>query len=126
MSQGDADFRREDLKRGMRQALDQTLDDRVERYLEVAHQGIVPNHHFAAASSECIDLYRDGYALSAVMVSQAVAEGIWRVVLERNEVQADRDRPALAATLVERGILSTECGEALAESGEAFGTTSIT
>jgi hypothetical protein len=42
----------------------------------VAHQGIVPNHHFAAASSECIDLYRDGYALSAVMVSQAVAEGI--------------------------------------------------
>ena len=67
-------FRREDLKRGMREVLEQTLEDRVERYLEVAHQGIIPNHHFAAASSECIDLYRDGYSLSAVMVSQAVTE----------------------------------------------------
>src|SRR5437016_2483704 len=25
------------------------------------HQGIVPNHHFAAASSECVNLFRDRY-----------------------------------------------------------------
>src|SRR5687767_15915510 len=80
MSQFDENFRREDLQRGMREVFDQTLKERVERYLEVAHQGIIPNHHFAAASSECIDLYRDGYSLSAVMVSQAVTEGIWRFV----------------------------------------------
>ena len=39
-----------------------------------AHHGIIPDHHFAKASTECIGLYRDGYLLSAVMVSQAVAE----------------------------------------------------
>ena len=54
------------------------------------------------------------------MVSQAVTEGIWRFVLERNQVQADRDRPAVAATLVERGILSTECAEALGRIWRSF------
>ena len=126
MAESSEIWRREDLKTGMRQVLEQTIEERVERYLEVAHQGIIPNHHFAAASSECIDLYRDGYSLSAVMVSQAVTEGIWRLVLERNQVQADRDRPTLATTLVERGILSAECAEASAGSGEAFEMTSIT
>jgi hypothetical protein len=113
-------LRREGLKRDLRAILEQTLDERLERYLEVAHQGIIPNHHFAAASSECIDLYRDGYSLSAVMVSQAVTEGIWRFVLERNQIQADRDRPAVAATLVERRILSTECAEAFGRIWRSF------
>lgn len=120
MSQPDENFRREDLRKGMRVVLEQTIEDRVERYLEVAHQGIIPNHHFAAASSECIDLYRDGYALSAVMVSQAVAEGVWRFVLDRNQVQADRDRPALAATLVERKIISAECADAFSRIWRSF------
>lgn len=69
-------WRREELRKEMRGDLVQSIEARVERNLEVAHQGIIPNHHFAAASSECIDLYRDGYALSAVMVSQAVTEGV--------------------------------------------------
>jgi hypothetical protein len=120
MGQVDASFRREDLKKGMRQVFDQTLDERVDRYLEVEHQGIIPNHHFAAASSECIDLYRDGYSLSAVMVSQAVAEGIWRFVLERNQIQADRDRAVLAAALVEGKILSGQCAEAFGRIWRSF------
>jgi hypothetical protein len=57
---------------------------------------------------------------SAVMVSQAVTEGIWRLVLERNQVQADRDRPPLASTLVERRILSAECAEALGRIWRSF------
>jgi hypothetical protein len=112
--------REDDLRRGMREDLERTLDERVARYVEVAHQGIVPNHHFAAASSECIDVYRDGHLLSAVMVSQAVTEGIWRFVLERNEIQSDRDRPALAATLVERKILSNDCAEAFGRIWRSF------
>ena len=62
-----------DLKSEMRADLEQTIEIRVERYLEVEHQGVIPNHHFAAASSECINLYRDGYLLSAVMVSQSAS-----------------------------------------------------
>ena len=120
MAEPDDVFRREDLKRGMRDILEQTIDARVERYLEVAHQGIIPNHHFAEASSECIDLYRDGYSLSAVMVSQSVAEGIWRFVLERNGTESDRDRQAIAAALVEGKIISTECAEAFGRIWRSF------
>ena len=100
--------RSEDLKRRMRAALEQTIEDRVERHLEVAYQGVIPNHHFAAASSECINLYRDGYLLSAVMVSQSVAEGVWRFVLERNQIQPGGDRPAVAAALVEQKIIGLD------------------
>ena len=112
--------RSEELKKGMREALEQTIEIRVERYLEVAHQGIIPNHHFGAASSECIELYRDGYLLSAVMVSQSVAEGIWRLVLERNQIQPDVDRPAVAAALVERKIISTEGAAAFGRIWRSF------
>ena len=110
-----------DLKSEMRAALKQTIEIRVERYLEVEHQGVIPNHHFAAASSECINLYRDGYLLSAVMVSQSVTEGIWKFVLERNQIQPKKlkagvgkkmERPAVAAVLVKQKIISTECAEA--------------
>ena len=89
--------------------------------MEVEHQGVIPNHHFAAASSECINLYRDGYLLSAVMVSQSVTEGIWKFVLERNQIQPKKleagvgkkmKRPAVAAVLVKQKIISTECAEA--------------
>ena len=112
--------RSEDLKRRMRAALEQTIEIRVERYLEVAHQGFIPDHHFAAAASECIYLYRDGYLLSAVMVSQAVAEGIWRFVLERNQIQPGVDRPAVAAALVEQKIISTKCAEAFGRIWHSF------
>ena len=120
MAEADETVRRDDLKRGMRENLEQSLDARVERYVEVAHQGIIPNHHFAAASSESIDLYRDGYFLSAVMVSQSVTEGIWRFVLERNQVQTDRDRSVLAASLVQQKILSPECAEAFGRIWRSF------
>jgi hypothetical protein len=120
MTEPDEIFRREDLKREIREILEQTIDARVERYLEVAHQGIIPNHHFAKASSECIDLYRDDYLLSTVMVSQSVAEGVWHFVLERNGTQPDRDRPAIAAALVERRIISSECAEAFGRIWRSF------
>ncbi len=120
MSQEDDKIRRDHLKRDLREILDQTLDARIERYLEVQQQGIIPIHYFAAASSECVDLYRDGYLLSAVMVSQAVAEGIWRFVLERNNLSPGRERPEMANLLIERGIISQDCAEAFTRIWRSF------
>src|SRR5438876_7212154 len=111
---------REFLKRELRETLEGTLDARVDRFLEVRHQGIVPNHHFAAASSECVNLFRDGYFLSAVMVSQAVTEGIWRFVLERNQLQPERDRQQQAQALVERGLISRGCADAFGRIWRSF------
>jgi hypothetical protein len=115
------DFRRQETRRGLVAEFEQTLDNRVNRYLEVQHAGIVANHHFAAASSECIDLYRDGHFLSAVMVSQAVTEGIWRFVLERNnEPTNGRQLNVLIALLVERKTLTQDCADALARIWDSF------
>ena len=58
-----------------------------------------------------LPVYRDGHLISAVMMSQAVAEGIWRFVLERNQIQPKKlkvgggkkkNRPTIAAVLVKR------------------------
>ena len=121
--------RREDLKKSMRAALEQTIEIRVDRYLEVAHQGFIGDHHFAEASSECLNLYRDGYMFSTVMVSQAVAEGIWRFVLERNQIQPKKlkvrggkkkNRKTIAAELVKQNIITTECAEAFCRILDSF------
>ncbi len=120
MTTPDEALRRDELRKGMREELEQSIEARLDRYLEVAHQGIVPNHHFAPASSECIDLYRDGYELSAVMVSQAVTEGMWRFVLERNDVAYDRDREGQAAALVTSGTISADCATAFGRIWQSF------
>ncbi len=106
--------RRHEISSGLRTRLDATIQERVDRYLEVSHQGIIPSHHFAGASAQCIHLYTDGYFLSAVMVTQAVAEGIRRFIVERNGITLDNkiDGPACVALLVEKGIISSECADA--------------
>lgn len=105
-------IRRHHLQRGLRDMFEQTVDARVDRYLEVGHQGIIPNHHFAAASSECVDLYRDGYFLSAVMVAQAVNEGIFKFVLERNSIPQPGTLSETVSTLVAKDIVSQACADA--------------
>ncbi len=53
-----------------------SIEERTDRYLEIEHQGIIGDHYFATASSECIYLYRDGYFIATVMMSHAINEGI--------------------------------------------------
>ena len=43
---------------------DQTREMRVDRLLEIDKQGIIGDHHFARASSECIDLYSNGHFIA--------------------------------------------------------------
>lgn len=62
-----------------------TLNERIERYLELDFTKITPNEHFASISAECIRLYRDGYFFACIALCQAVAEAIVRLICERNE-----------------------------------------
>ncbi len=97
-----------------------TIDQRVERYLEIDHKEIIGNHHFAGASSECIRLYCDGYLISSVMVSQAVNEGIVRFIAERNNIalHPDHDKSKtkniseLIDELEQKNIITNACAEA--------------
>jgi hypothetical protein len=94
------------------------IDEKIDRYLEIEHQGIIGGHYFAAASSECIYLYRDGYFSGAVMMSHAINEGIIKFVAERNAIQRNKTDGTtktiedLINDLREKKIISTDCGEA--------------
>lgn len=80
------EVKRREIKDDLRSSLEQSIDQRVNRFLEINHQWIIGNHYFAAASAECIELYRDGYFIGAVMMSQAVNEGIIKFIVEKNDI----------------------------------------
>jgi len=98
----------------MVQLFQASLDERVQRYLEIDHQRITPAHHFAAASAECLRLYVDGHFMATVMVAQAVAEGIRKFVVERNHLKLDEGMTGqeVVAKLRQDKIISHECAEA--------------
>jgi len=95
-----------------------SVNERVDRYLEIGHQWIIGNHHFAAASSECINLYRDGHFIAAVMVSHAINEGI--IVFVADRVKLPRNKSGggaksiedLIADLEQNGTISKTCADA--------------
>jgi hypothetical protein len=106
----------------LRESFEATIEQRVDRYIEVNHQLITPNLHFAAASAECIRLYTDGYFLSTVMATQAIAEGIRKFVVERNKIKCDNnsDGPKTVALLVEKKIITNECANAFNRIWKSF------
>ena len=90
-----------------------TREERVDRYLEIDRQKIIGEHHFARASTECINLYRDGHFISTVMTTQAVNEGILKFVADRNSIDYENiTRDDLLTTLLSKGIFSQNCFEA--------------
>ena len=103
-----------DQKKHKRQALrtqlikesENAADLRIERYMEIDHQGVIGAHHFAAASSECIYLYRDGFYISAVMVSQAVNEGIIKFIAQSNGLTEKLKHDILMKKFLKSKILS--------------------
>ena len=102
------------------------VEEKIDRYLEIEHQGIIGGHYFAPASSECIYLYRDGYFIGAVMMSHAINEGIIKFVAERNNIE--RHKPdgttktiaEVIDALREKGIISNACADASMEIWRSF------
>jgi len=94
-----------------------TIKERVNRYLEIDHQGIIGNHYFAKASSECLYLYRDGYFISAVMMSHAINEGIIKFVADRSNISrktGNGNTKTIKETindLQDKNVISDNCAE---------------
>jgi len=103
--------RRAQLRDEMRQTDETTRDARVERRLEINHQGIIGAHHFAAASSECISLYRDGHFIATVMATQAVNEAILKFLKERNGLCCCKHED-LMETLRQKDVITQSCADA--------------
>lgn len=93
------------------------IEEKIDRYLEIEHQGIIGGHYFAPASSECIYLYRDGYFIGAVMMSHAINEGIIKFVAERNDIgrhKSDGTTKTIDEVideLGEKGVISDSCAD---------------
>jgi hypothetical protein len=118
--------RKAELRDDLRQIDEQTLESRVDRYTEIHHQGIIDNHYFATASSQCIHLYRDGYFIGAVMMSHAINEGIIRLIAERNSINlhggngSTKTIEDLILELEKKNIISKACADASTKIWKSF------
>jgi len=73
-------FQRAQTTDSIKQGFQQTLSERVERYLQVKPYEIIPNAPFAAPSTECSLLFRDGHFYACIALVQAVVEATIRYV----------------------------------------------
>lgn len=102
------------------------IEEKINRYLEIEHQGIIGGHYFAPASSECIYLYRDGYFIGAVMMSHAINEGIMKFVAERNGIERNKADGTtstvedLINVLQEKNIITNVCADASMRIWESY------
>ena len=109
----DIEFRREGLMNQFAQIDEQTREERVERNLEVDRQRIIRADYFSKASTECIYLYTHGFFIATVMTTQAVNEGIFKFVAERNNINHDNmNHSALLKNLKDKGTITQDCYDA--------------
>jgi hypothetical protein len=109
-------IKRYQIEDNLKQDFVATLNDRVTRYLELDFIKITPNTHFASVSAECILLYRDGYYLACIALSQAIAEALVRFMCDRSQFGASisKDFEENVEKLRERRI-QPDCSEMLME-----------
>jgi hypothetical protein len=111
-------LRRDRLKESIESHCKASIEEKISRYLEIEHQGIIAGHYFANASSECIYLYRDGYFVGAVMMSHAINEGIIKFIAERNSISRCKDCgntktvEELISEFKEDNIITKKCADA--------------
>ena len=108
------DINRQALKDNLMATYNSSIDERVDRYLDVGHHWIIGNHHFAQASSECINFYRDGHFIAAVMMSHSINEGIIVFVTER--VSMPRYKSDGKSKSIEGLISELECQKTISKS----------
>lgn len=85
------------IENHLRRKFESGLEARVRRTEELQYQRIIGAHYFAAASSQCLELYRDGYMLGCIMCSQALLEAILKFVAKRNRMEYKKEIEALIA-----------------------------
>jgi hypothetical protein len=97
----------------IKQEFEQTLLERVKRYLQVKPHGIIPNAPFAAPSSECSLLFRDGHYYACIALVQAVAEAIVRYICDINFNSHDKVFEKNIEKLYKRKFIDKELRESL-------------
>ena len=81
-----------------------TLDRRVDRYLEAKHHPLISNTTFAAASAECVNLFRDGHFYGCISLCQAVGEALLRFMCDANSWRPAKSFEEDLRALVRRNV----------------------
>lgn len=97
----------------IKQEFEQTLSDRVTRYLQVKSHEIVPYTHFSAASAECSSLFRDGHFYGCIALSQAVAEALVRFLCQSDSWKPSKEFEKNVDKLFERNFMSAKLRRSL-------------
>jgi len=94
------------IENHLRRKFESGLKERVRRTIELKYQKVIGGHYFAAASSQCLELYRDGYMLGCIMCSQALLEAILKFVAQRNRMEYKKEVEVLIADLESKKVLN--------------------
>lgn len=95
-----------DIENHLRRKFEADLQARVRRTQELRYLRIIGSHYFAAASSQCLELYRDGYMLGCIMCSQALLEAVLKFVAQRNRMEYKKEVEDLIRDLEAKQILN--------------------
>jgi hypothetical protein len=68
------------------------FEQRVARAQRAKIHRIIPHLWFDVASTECRDLFRDGHFFGCICLSQSVAEGLAKFVLERHHARIGKQK----------------------------------
>lgn len=93
----------EEIESDLRSQFQAELPSRVERYGKSRVHGIIPNGYFAAASSECRDLYVGGQFYGCITLAQSVAEGLAKFIAEKNGMPQVEEHAAQVNIIRKRG-----------------------
>src|SRR5206468_788901 len=97
----------DEWKRRQLQSIDEArFEQRAERAARTEVHGIIPQHFFSAASSECRDLFIDGRFYGCISLAQAVAEGLVRFLGDHHRLGAKNDPKVRAQRLHKAGVIS--------------------
>lgn len=102
------------IENHLRRKFESDLKARVKRTQELNYQRVIGGHYFAAASSQCLELYRDGHMLGCIMCSQALLEAFLKFVAQRNQMEYKKEVEDLIAdfevkkTLTEKALYAAK------------------
>lgn len=95
-----------DIENHLRRKFESDIQSRVRRTQELSYLRVIGGHYFAAASSQCLELYRDGHMLGCIMCSQALLEAVLKFVAQRNRMEFKKEVKDLIRDLETKKILN--------------------
>ena len=103
----------DDHKRNQLALHDQAeLAGRTERAARTNIHPIIPGEFFAAASSECREVFIDGHYYACISLSQAVAEGLAQFLGTFHKVGARKDPAQRVQRIHSKGVITVRVMEA--------------